>query len=159
MQTACEYKKNTKRKEEEKNCDLKFENKRDFRHNSDYHTKGQHPDHKGSFYQKKTTYGEDQDVQQKKTQLFYTSETSTCTVFFINIVFVFHKTQLLKNIKKCLAKGKKKYLAKEDMTILKAHTLTLKAALEKKNNMLHKKIENQEITRSTAEEDTAIPDF
>ena len=138
---------------------MKFENKRDFRHNSAYHTKGQHPDHKGSFYQKKTIYGEDQDVQQKKTQLFYTSETSTCTVFFINIVFVFHKTQLLKNIKKCLAKGKKKYLAREDMTILKAHTLTLKAALEKKNKMLHKKIENQEITRSTAEEDTAILDF
>ena len=45
------------------------------------------------------------------------------------------------------------------MTILKAHTLTLKAALEKKNIMLHKKIENQEITRSTAEEDTAILDF
>ena len=45
------------------------------------------------------------------------------------------------------------------MTILKAHTLTLKAALEKKNKMLHKKIENQEITRSTAEEDTAILDF
>ena len=74
-------------------------------------------------------------------------------------MFFIRKTQLLKNIKKCLAKGKKKYLAKEDMTILKAHTLTLKAALEKKNNMLHKKIENQEITRSTAEEDTAILDF
>ena len=105
----CEYKKNTKRKEEEKNCDLKFENKRDFLHNSAYHTKGQHPEHKGSFYQKKTTYGEDQDVQQKKTQLLYTSETSTCTVFFINIVFVFHKKDTaIKKYKEMPGQGQEK---------------------------------------------------
>ena len=68
MQTACEYKKNTKRKEEEKNCDLKFETKEIFYIIQLIIQKANTLNTKAAFIRKKQHT--EKIRMQKKTQLF-----------------------------------------------------------------------------------------